>query len=72
LAGDPLAMGDGQSAIAQSNWVDENHILFLQRNGIVWDILLAQPGGQPRLVDSAEGPPPAIHFSGASQEIGEQ
>jgi hypothetical protein len=69
LAGDPLAMGDGQSAIAQSNWVDENNILFLQKNGIAWDILLAQPGGQPRLVDSVEGPPPAIHFSGTPKDV---
>jgi hypothetical protein len=69
LAGDPLAMGDGQSAIAQSNWVDENHILFLQKNGIAWDILLAQPGGQPRLVDSVEGSPPATHFSGTPKDV---
>jgi len=69
LAGDPLALGDLQSAIATANWVGENHVLFQQKNGIAWDILLAQPGGQTRLVDSVEGSPTATDFSGTPQDF---
>ncbi len=69
LAGDPLALGDGQSAIASANWVGENHVLFQQQNGFAWEILLSQPGGQTTLVDSVEGLPPAMDFSGVPQDI---